>query len=137
MPRRKAPTARGRSKTKSSRSRVRSPRFGSLVRKLRTERGLGLRELAEIVGMSPAYLSMVERNELAPPAEDKVVAIAESLDQDVDEMLAIAGRIASDLPEIITRNPKVMAALVRSTRGLSANKIDALMKQATKLKARR
>ncbi len=137
MPKRKAPTARGRSKTNSSRSKLRSPRFGSLVRKLRTASGLGLRELAEIVGMSPAYLSMVERNELAPPAEDKVVAIAKSLDQDIDEMLAIAGRIASDLPEIITRNPKVMAALVRSTRGLSANKIEALMKQATKLKGRR
>jgi transcriptional regulator with XRE-family HTH domain len=106
------------------------------VRKLRNECGLGLRELAEIVGMSPAYLSMVERNELAPPAEDKVVALAESLEQDADEMLAIAGRIASDLPEIIARNPREMAALVRSTRGLSANKIESLMKQVRKLKGR-
>ena len=44
--------------------------------------------------MSPAYLSMVERDELAPPAEDKVLAIAEVLDQDQDVFLALAGRVA-------------------------------------------
>ncbi|MFQ5505871.1 MAG: helix-turn-helix domain-containing protein [Planctomycetota bacterium] len=124
-------------KSRKAMSGRRVRKFGTQVRSLREQQEIGLRELAEIVGMSPAYLSMVERNELAPPAEEKVVSIAEALDQDSDQFLALAGRISSDLPEVITKNPTEMAALVRATRGLTPPKIEALTQQARKLKGRR
>ena len=46
--------------------------FGATVRRLREEKKIGLRKFAQMVGMSPTYLSKVERDEFAPPAEDKV-----------------------------------------------------------------
>ena len=77
--------------------------FGTTVRRLREEKKIGLRKFAQMVGMSPTYLSKVERDEFAPPAEDKVRAIADALGQDADELLALAGRVSAELADIIVR----------------------------------
>jgi transcriptional regulator with XRE-family HTH domain len=47
-------------------------RFGALVRREREAKEIGLREMAKMIGVSPTYLSKVERDEFPPPAEDKV-----------------------------------------------------------------
>lgn len=104
-------------------------KFGETVRGLRQKKGIGLRKFAEIIGMSPTYLSRIERDEFPPPAEDRVVAIAKALDQDSDELLALAGRVASDLPEIIKQHPREMATFIRSTTGLSADQIKRLAEE--------
>jgi transcriptional regulator with XRE-family HTH domain len=57
--------------------------------------------MAKKIGVSPTYLSKIERDEFPPPAEDKVKKMAEILGRDQDELLALAGRVASDLTEII------------------------------------
>ena len=93
---------------------MRNERFGPLVRREREAKEIGLREMAKMIGVSPTYLSKVERDEFAPPAEDKVKAIARILDQDVDELLALAGRVASDVTDIIKKNPE-MATFLRTT----------------------
>ena len=63
-------------------------RFGEFVRREREAREIGLREMAKMIGVSPTYLSKVERDEFPPPAEDKVKAIAQVIACDVDELLA-------------------------------------------------
>ena len=93
-------------------------KFGEQVRALREARNIGLRKFAALVDMSPAYLSKIERDEFPPPAEVKVLTIAEVLDQDPDELLALAGRVASDLLKIIMQRPRETAALLRATSGL-------------------
>ena len=70
-------------------------KFGEFVRREREAREIGLREMAKMIGVSPTYLSKVERDEFAPPAEDKVKAIAQIIGCDVDELLARAGRVAT------------------------------------------
>ena len=87
--------------------------FGELARRLRQDKGISLRKFAEMVGMSPAYLSRVERGEFPPPAEDKVVAMAKALGIDPDEFLARANRVRSDLPDIIKRRPRALAEFLR------------------------
>lgn len=104
--------------------------FGATVRQLREELGVSLRRFARMIGMSPAYLSKIERDEFAPPAEDKVRAIADRLGQDPDEMLALAGRISSDLPCIVMRHPREMAALIRALDGATPEQLRRLIKQA-------
>ena len=42
--------------------------FGATVRRLREEKKIGLRKFAQMVGMSPTYLSKVERDEFKPPS---------------------------------------------------------------------
>ena len=93
-----------------------------------------MRKFAARVGMSPTYLSKVERGDFAPPAEDKVVAIARELGQDPDEFLALAGRVASDLGEIIQEKPRAMASFLRAARSLSVEEVERLAAEAEKRK---
>src|SRR5262245_39711842 len=96
-------------------------KFGEFVRRKRGEKEIGLREMAKMIGVSPTYLSKVERDEFLPPAEDKVRKIAKIIGCDADELLARAGRVSSDLSEIIKQNPRQVAALLRTTKGWSAD----------------
>lgn len=109
-------------------------KFGEFVRGAREAKAIGLREMAKMIGVSPTYLSKVERDEFAPPAEDKVKAIARVLGCDVDELLARAGKVASDLSDIIKRHPVELAALLRTTRGLTPDNIAKLARNAQKAK---
>src|SRR5262249_11047725 len=83
--------------------------FGGFVRREREAKEIGLREMAKMIGVSPTYLSKIERDEFPPPAEDKVRKIAEIIGRDPDELLALAGRVASDLTDIIRQRPREMA----------------------------
>ena len=56
---------------------------------------------------------MIERDQSPPPAEEKVTAIAQIIDVDRDELLAIAGRVSADLRTKIMADPRVVAGLIR------------------------
>lgn len=103
--------------------------FGETIRAWREEKEIGLRKFADLVGMSPTYLSKVERDEFPPPGEEKIKAIARELGKDADELLALAGRVASDLEEIIQQKPREMATFLRAARGLTPKDIEQLTKQ--------
>ena len=96
-------------------------KFGEFVRRERKAKEIGLREMAKMIGVSPTYLSKIERDEFPPPAEDKVRKIAKIIGCDADELLARADRVSSDLSDIIKRRPVQVAALLRTTKGLTAD----------------
>lgn len=100
--------------------------FGSLVRQERERRKIGLRDMARQIGVSPTYLSLIERGEFPPPAEDKVSDIAKIIDRDRDELLALAGRISSDLETMIMASPRKMAGLVRKLSEFSQGDLENL-----------
>ena len=54
---------------------VSTEKFGAFIRRERESKEIGLREMAKKVGVSPTYMSKVERDEFPPPAEDKVRTI--------------------------------------------------------------
>ena len=92
--------------------------FGSYVRgareKLRErDDRYSLRQVAQRIDVEPAYLSKVERGEVAPPSEATIVRLASDLAEDPDVLLAMAGKVSSDLQEIIRRRPKLFAELLR------------------------
>ncbi len=109
-------------------------KFGALVRREREAKELGLREMAKMIGVSPTYLSKVERDEFPPPAEDRVKEIAKVIGYDADELLALAGRVASDISDIIKCQPVELAALLRTTKGLKAEEIAQLAREAQRAK---
>ena len=109
-------------------------KFGEFVRREREAKEISLREMAKMIGVSPTYLSKVERDEFPPPAEDKVKAIAKIIKCDADELMARAGRVSSDLSDIIKRRPIEMAALLRTTKGLKTEDIARLATDAQKAK---
>jgi HTH-type transcriptional regulator, competence development regulator len=108
--------------------------FGERVRSLREAKGIGLRQFALRVGMSATYLSKIERGELVPPSEEKIRAIARQFAANEDEFLALAGRLPSDLSEIIRKQPRAMAAFLRTAGGLPLSKIQSLTDHAAEMK---
>ena len=89
-------------------------KFGEFIRREREASGFGLREMATRIRVSPTYLSKIERDEFPPPTEDRVKQIAEVLGLDSDQLLALAGRVSTDLTEIIRREPHAIGKLLRS-----------------------
>lgn len=111
-------------------------KFGAFIRREREAKEIGLREMAKKIGVSPTYLSKVERDEFPPPAEDKVRKVAGFLGLDADELLALAGRVASDLTDIIRERPREMADFLRAAKGLTADDMARLARQAQKARSR-
>src|SRR4026209_867589 len=111
-------------------------KFGAFIRREREGKEIGLREMAKMIGVSPTYLSKVERDEFPPPAEDTVKALPKIIDCDADDLLARAGRVSRDISDIIKRHPLELAALLRTTEGLTAEDIARLALEAQKTKAK-
>ena len=92
--------------------------FGQLLRKAReqlraSDRRYSLRQVAQRIGVEPGYLSKIERGDVAPPSEATTIKLAKELGEDPDVMLAMAGKVSSDLQEIIRKRPKLFADLIR------------------------
>jgi transcriptional regulator with XRE-family HTH domain len=77
------------------------------------DRGYSQRQLALRIGVQPSFLSKVERGLSSAPSEEKVLRLAEELDLDPDELLALAGKVASDLQETIRERPRLFGGLIR------------------------
>jgi len=86
-------------------------------------------------GLSPTFVSKFERGEFAPPGEEKLRAIARLIERNVDEILALANKVSSDLPEIIRQNPREMAELLRAAKDLEPEQIIGLTDQVKKMQA--
>ncbi|HZZ77100.1 MAG TPA: helix-turn-helix transcriptional regulator [Gemmataceae bacterium] len=109
-------------------------RFGQVIRTKRLEKGFSLRKFAELVGVSPTYLSQVEQGNCDPPTAERVRRMAEILGENADELTALAGRVPDDLPAIIQKHPKPIAEFLRAASGLTAEQLRELTAQARRLK---
>ena len=92
--------------------------FGETVRDLRErlrrdDRRFSLRQVAQRIGVEPAYLSKIERGEVAPPSEAATLRLAKELGEDPDVFLALAGKVSGDLQAIIRKRPRLFAELLR------------------------
>ena len=93
--------------------------FGDYVRTCRErlrsgDRRFSVRQVAARIGVEPAYLSKVERGEVAPPSEATTVKLAADLGEDPDVLLALAGKVSSDLMAIMRKRPRLFADLIRA-----------------------
>jgi len=108
--------------------------FGHFVRekreKLRAEDpAFSIRQVADRVGLEPSYLSKIERSEEAPPSEEKIRALAEDLKEDPDILLALAGKVSTDLQEIIKKRPALFGELIRELKRLPDNAVLRLVRE--------
>jgi len=111
-----------------------TPSFGTYLRKRRTalyedDRRYSLRQVAQRAGIQPTYLSKLEREELDPPSEKTTVALAKEVGEDPDVMLALAGKVSSDLQAIIRRHPKAFAELIRQFKDMPEQAILRLVRE--------
>lgn len=95
-----------------------------MIRRRRLEKKLSLRKFADMVGVSPTYLSQIEQGKVErPPTAERIRVMAELLDENADQWIALAGRLPDDLTEIIKNEPEMMPALLRAARNLSPEQL--------------
>lgn len=88
--------------------------FGKKLRELRSQAHLTQRELAQKIGVDFTYLSKIENGVLPPPSEKVLLLLAESLNADKDELFTLAGRIPTDIAQML-KNRETLE-LLRSER---------------------
>ena len=81
--------------------------FGETIREMREAQSLGLRVAAERLGISPAYLSRIERSKERPPKPELIKGMATLLGGDPDLLFRLADSTDPDLAEYIHLVPKV------------------------------
>lgn len=100
-------------------------KFGQYVRSEREKRQVmvdsrhySLRSVADRVGLEPSYLSKIERDIFPPPSEAAIVRIAHDLGLDADVLLAMAGKLSSELQQIIMQRPQLFGQLLRELKSM-------------------
>lgn len=89
-----------------------SNRVGNLIRKLREERGITQRRLAEAIGSNYTYLSKIENGRLDhTPNSKTLVAIADALGIDRDWLLTECGRPPEKLSQSIASHAEFFRRL--------------------------
>ena len=97
--------------------------FGSYIREKREtlkaeDSRYSLRQVAMRVGIEPSYLSKLERGEQKYLSEEKIIALADDLNEDHDILLALSGKISQDIQKIIRKRPKLFAQLIRDIKDM-------------------
>lgn len=109
--------------------------LGKLIRAARVAKGYSLRKFADMVGVSPTYLSQVEQDKCErPPTAERIRKMAELLGADPDEWIALAGRVPEDVEGIVQSAPKDMPELLRAARELTIEQLRNLTEKARQMK---
>lgn len=85
--------------------------FGETLRNLRVAQDLGLRETATKVGISPAYLSRIERGKEHPPRPEIIKELAKVLAADPDVLFRLSSSTDPDVVDFLHDQPEVMTLL--------------------------
>lgn len=86
--------------------------FGERLRAVRRTRGLSQARLAQLAGVAPTAVTMLETGYRQPANPAVVVALARALNTDAGDMLAAAGLPDVDAPPAVTV-PAAIAADAR------------------------
>ena len=107
--------------------------FGKLIRKLRKQKGLSLRQLAEKISVSFVNIAHIENGRVAT-SEEVIKELAEALDYDVDKLLARADSINEDVKNIIKKLPNAVPEFLRTAKNLTEKEWKDLTEQIKKSK---
>tara|TARA_Y100001970_G_scaffold276320_1_gene378837 strand:+ start:124 stop:477 length:354 start_codon:yes stop_codon:yes gene_type:complete len=108
--------------------------FGCFVRERRESLrednpAYSIRRVAKRMGVQPSYLSKVERDEVAPPSEETTRKLAAELNVDTDVLLALSGKVSSDLQEVIRKRPALVAELIRGLKEMPDHAVLRLVRE--------
>ena len=76
---------------------MRNQAWANYVKDKRKARGLTRRKLAELAGIDPSYVTLIERDGYVP-RKDKVLEVALALEAEVDHTLLVAGYAPEKIP---------------------------------------
>jgi transcriptional regulator with XRE-family HTH domain len=109
--------------------------FGETIRELRMAQDYGLRELAGKIGISPAYLSRIERGKERPPRAEIIKSIAKLLATDPDVLFRLSSSTDPDVVDYLHEQPEAVN-LIRylKNEAFSVDDLKELIKAAEKIK---
>ena len=86
---------------------ARSMDFGHILKTMRIEAGVGLRQLARTIDISPSYLSMIENGQQAPPTPERITQIEQVLDVPKGYLLSVTSGFNADLTSYLREVPEI------------------------------
>ena len=108
--------------------------FGERLRQLRAERGIALKDMAEALGVSAAYLSALEHGRRGRPTHAMVVAICAQLNiiwDEADELLRLARlshpRVTVDTAGLTPAATELANLLAERIRKLAPERVERLL----------
>jgi len=81
--------------------------FGYILKTMRIEAGIGLRELARSIDISPSYLSMIEHGQQSPPTAERITQIEQVLDVPKGYLQSVTHGLDPDVSSFIRKVPEV------------------------------
>lgn len=105
--------------------------FGRQLKRLRRERRLNQREVAETAGIDVTYLSKIENARLDPPAEGTIRRLALVLSCDPVDLILSAGKVPSEWSVLLTHEPAV-SRFLRAASSLTKDDWEYLAREAEK-----
>lgn len=85
--------------------------FGETIRELRVAQDMGLRETAIKIGISPTYLSRIERDKERPPRPDIIKELAKVLAADPDVLFRLSSSTDPEIVDYLHNRSEVMNLL--------------------------
>lgn len=90
--------------------------FGQILRRLRSDKKLGIKQLAPDLKVTYSYLSKLESGDVGP-SEAFVGRVSEYFRYDKNELLLAAGKVPDDILEILRSNPQDAVQFLRDKFG--------------------
>ena len=95
-------------------------KIGELIREIRNEKGISLRKLAEIVGVSNVNILYIEKGKINTSLP-VLKGIAKALNYNIDKLLSFANMIDDDIKAIINKRPVLITDFLRAARNFNNN----------------
>ena len=97
-----------------------SKKAGEIIRKIRKEKGISLRDLAKKVNVSFVNISYIENGRIET-SKEVLRKISKALDYDFDKLLSTTDLIDDDLTKIINKKPNLVPEFLRTAKNLSSS----------------
>ncbi|NER39623.1 MAG: helix-turn-helix transcriptional regulator [Oscillatoria sp. SIO1A7] len=90
------------------------PTFGTVITQARDSRGYSQTQLAKTLGVSPTYMSKLEKDKTDyAPKEGFIRLLAQQLDLDEEELIVLAGRLPQKYEAFLKQNYKDVPTLFK------------------------
>tara|TARA_Y100000994_G_scaffold248316_1_gene255788 strand:- start:2151 stop:2522 length:372 start_codon:yes stop_codon:yes gene_type:complete len=93
-------------------------KIGKIIREVRNEKGISLRKLAEIVGVSNVNILYIEKGKINTSLP-VLKGIASALNYNLDKLLSLANMIDDDIKTIINKRPVQITKFLRAAKNFT------------------
>ena len=110
-------------------------KLGEIIKHIRNEKGISLRQLADIVNVSNVNILYIEKGKIQTSLPI-LKGIAKALNYNLDKLLALANMIDDDIRTIINKRPVVITNFLRVAKNLTNDDWSILTKKVLNMNSK-